>query len=371
MKAIGTLTFHRARNYGSVLQAYALQRFLGKIAHDKGVQIDHKIIDVTPHAQKELYALYKRGVHPKTLVKNAVAFCHRRDLRQKQKKFDGFVRRNLPLTQPCDAVDLPRICNGMDYVICGSDQIWNVRAGDFEPWFYLDFPTKAKKLSYAASMGPLAIDWSRYDRQRVSDCLADFSEISVREQASADHVKALCGRDAHIDVDPTLLLTLDDWRAVQSDASYKDGRYILLYCLEPTPAQLDMAKRISKKLNLPILVTKYNNKHDMLNRFFKRYDCGPEDFLSLIDHAALVLTSSFHGTVFSTLYQKPFYVFDGASDHRISHFLSCTDLSGQALPTNQGIDGVTLRAPDFSRAQAYLQAARDRAGQYLCRVLDF
>ncbi len=370
MKKIGTLTFHRAKNYGSALQAYALQRFLGQLAEQAGEQIDHKIIDITPRAQNELYALYKKGMHPKTLVKNAVAFCHRRNLGQKNEKFDRFVEQNIPLTQPCDALDLPRICDGMEYLICGSDQIWNVRAGDFEPWFYLDFATKAKKVSYAASMGPLAIDWSKYDRQKVSDCLADFSAISVREQASADHVKALCGRDAELHVDPTLLLTCDEWRTVQSDADYKNGQYILLYCLEPTPAQLDMAKRISKKLDLPVLITKYNNKHDMINTFVKRYDCGPEDFLALVDHAALVLTSSFHGTVFSTVYQKPFYVFDGENDRRISHFLANADLLAQALPMNSGIDRISLNAPDFSGAQAYMKKAREEARQYLCKALE-
>ena len=371
MKKIGTLTFHRAKNFGSVLQAYALQRFLEQVADANGVQIDNRIIDITPRAQEQIYALYKKGMHPKTLVKNAVAFRYRRALRKKIEKYDRFIAQRLPLTAPCNEEELPQVADGMDYVLCGSDQIWNVRAGDFEPWFYLDFPTKAKKVSYATSFGPLDIDWDKYDRQKVGDCLADFSTVSVREQASADHVKALCGRDAHIDVDPTLLLTLEDWRAVQSDASYKDGRYILLYCMEPTPAQLRMAKRISKKLDLPVLITKYNNKHDMINTFVKRYDCGPEDFLSLIDHAALVLTSSFHGTVFSAIYQKPFYVFDGAKDRRTSHFLAQTELQGQILPTSGGIENVSLTAPDFTGAQQYLQKARKQAEEYLCDALEF
>lgn len=368
MKRIGSLTFHRAGNYGSALQAYALQKFLQQIADASGEQIDHRVIDIEPCAQRELYALYKRGLNPKTLAKNLVAFCHRRKLRCKNQKFDDFVAQNLPLTRPCDASELPGIANGMDYLICGSDQIWNVRARDFEDWFYLDFPTKAKKVSYAASFGPLCIDWSKYKRQKFASCLADFSAISVRERASAEQVKALCKKEPEIHVDPTLLLTLDDWRTVQSQANYMDGQYILLYCLEPTSAQIDMAMRISKKLRLPILVTGYHNKHDALNRFVKRYDCGPQDFLSYIDHAALVLTSSFHGTVFSVLYQKPFYVFDGENDSRIWHFLSHIGLCSRSL--SAGLDTISLTPPDFTDAQAYLQRERAAAREYLCRELE-
>lgn len=370
MKRIGTLTLHRAQNYGSALQAYALQAFLAQLSREAKEPFSHCVIDAAPPVQKEIYALYQKGAQPKALVKNAVALYHRRALRIKHEKFERFVEKNMPLSEMCEASDLVKIADGIDVLLCGSDQIWNVRAKDFAPWFYADFQTKAKKVSYAASFGPLEIDWRRYDAQKIAACIAKFDAISVREQASADQVQHLCQKDAQVHVDPTLLLAVEDWRRVQSDADYQKGQYILLYCLEPTRAQLSMAKRISKRLHLPILVTKYNNKHDICNPFVKRYDCGPEDFLSYVDHAALVLTSSYHGTLFSVLYQKPFYVLDAQEDRRISHFLGEVGLSERILSFREDLSCVTLTLPDDTRVQAYIQEQRKSSREYLCRALE-
>lgn len=370
MKRIATLTLHRAQNYGSALQAYALQAFLAQLARDSKEPFFHYVIDVAPPEQKEIYALYQKGAHPKALVKNALSFYHRRALRSKREKFERFVEKNVPLSKACEASDLTGLANETDVLLCGSDQIWNVRSRDFAPWFYADFQTKAKKVSYAASFGPLEIDWSRYDAQKFAACLAEFDMLSVREQASADQVLRLCQKDAQVHVDPTLLLTADDWRRVQSDADYRKGQYILLYCLEPTRAQLRFARRISRKLRLPILITKYNNKHDVCNFFVKRYDCGPEDFLSYVDHAALVLTSSYHGTLFSVLYQKPFYVLDAANDQRISHFLGKVGMSERNLSCIEDLSRVRLTLPDYTRVQTYINQARACSREYLCRALE-
>lgn len=166
------------------------------------------------------------------------------------------------------------------------------------------------------------------------------------------------------------MLSADEWRKVQSNANYKNGKYILLYCLEPSKKQLKIAKAISKKTGLPIVILRYNNKNDMFNTFVKRYDAGPQDFLSYIDNAALVLTSSFHGTAFSLIYGKPFYVLDNANDNRISSILKITDMMDRNIVDISGINKVNLSAPDTKKINSALEAEKRRSYEYLKGALD-
>ena len=106
-------------------------------------------------------------------------------------------------------------------------------------------------------------------------------------------------------------------------------------------------KSISKYLKLPIVVTIYNNKNDYFNSFKKLYDTGPKDFISLINNAKFVITSSSHGTAFSIILQKPFFALDGATDRRISNILGLTDLSDRAVDANN-LEDKLLKAYDLS-----------------------
>ena len=226
------------------------------------------------------------------------------------------------------------------------------------------------KISYAASCGPLNIDWSQYDVQAVQKNLKEFAALSVRESGTARMIEELTGRKCTVHVDPTLLLSKEQWREVQSDVNYRNGEYILLYCLEPSRQQLKIAQAISEKLQSPILVTKYNNKNDYFNRFDKCYDCGPKDFLAYIDHAALVLTSSFHGTAFSLIYHKRFYALNGLADNRICSLLEKTHLCERSIASPQDVESLDFSAPDFRQADLFLEQERQKAFEYLKRGLQ-
>lgn len=371
MVKIGAITFHSAQNFGSVLQAYALQTFVTGLYAEAGKQCEYRVIHYRTPVQKALYAIYKFGKNPKNLVKNAIALRHRSDLRSKSQKFEAFLNRYIYLTdEASDVEELSAFGNAFDVYISGSDQIWNVRATDFSSAYYLDFVKSGRKISYAASFGPLKIDWSRYDKEKYASLLSGYSAISVRETGSAENVRTLIGKDCGIHVDPTFLLPKEQWRAIQSDANYHNGQYILLYCLEPSKEQLAMAKTISKKLQLPILVTRYNNKNDMINGFVKKYDSGPLDFLSYIDHAALVLSSSFHGTAFSMIYNKPFYVFGGMKDNRISSILRFAGMEDRSLENFTDTKRVTLQAVDFSTVNKLILKEQERSRNYLKNALN-
>lgn len=370
MKSIGTVTFHKAQNYGSVLQTYALQEFVQSIGNKYGEEIVYSVVNAQPKSQAGLYSLYKKGFTPTNVIKNSVAFLHRKKLKTKQEKFQQFLTERIHLTEEYTIEDLyknPPVC---DYFMSGSDQIWNVRSCDFEDYFYLDFAKDTKKISYAASFGPLEIDWDKYDRAKYKGFLQEYSAISVREQGSAENVKLLMGKEPEIHVDPTLLLDKEEWRKIQSMANYRNGQYILMYCLEPSKAQLRLVKAISKKLHLPVVITRYNNKNDIVNSFVKKYDAGPCDFLALIENAALVITSSFHGTAFSLIYRKKFYVLNGKTDNRISDILSKTGLLERSLEGAEDLDKVNLEEVDFGKADVFISAQKEKSCSYLKSALD-
>lgn len=372
MKKVAAITFHRAHNYGSVLQAYALKQVVESLYREKGESVDYSVIDFYSQVQEDLYRVYRPMNSAKALVKNAIALPYGKELKIKHHKFMEFAAKDLNLTKRYRTLEeLQAAPPEADVYLSGSDQIWNVRAQDFSPAYYFSFlPDHAKRVSYAASFGPLAINWEKYDADSCKEALAKYSAVSVREQGSVDNLSAISDVECQIHVDPTMLLKMADWRKIQSDANYRDGQYILLYCLEPTRDQLRMADAISKKLGLPIVVLRYNNKNDMFNHFVKRYDAGPEDFLAYMDHAALVLSSSFHGTAFSLIYHKPFYCFYGMKDNRISGILQETGMTERSLECLADISRVSLEKPDGEAIEKVLDAERQRSAAYLRRALD-
>ncbi|MGN0223109.1 MAG: polysaccharide pyruvyl transferase family protein [Muribaculaceae bacterium] len=367
---VAAITFNHAHNHGSMLQTYALQQFVTALARERGVDLHYTVIDYVSDFQKELYAVFKHSLLPRDLLKNLIALRHYKALSSRHRKFEQFISQHCSLSRRYGSeTELMANPPVADVYLSGSDQIWNVRARDFSPVYYLPFARQARRISYAASFGPLKIDWSKYGNLHIDSLLQQYRHISVREAGSADNVEQLTGARPLVHLDPTFLLTKAQWQAVQSDANYRDGRYILLYCLEPTPQQLQMAKTISEKLELPIVVLRYNNKHDWFNPFVHRYDAGPRDFLAYIDHAAMVLTSSFHGTAFSLIYHKTFYVFNGLSDNRIAPILQATNLTDRSLNTIEDLDRVTLTPINPHPLDTFINTERHRSAQYLTQAL--
>lgn len=370
-KRIKVLTFHRAHNHGSVLQAYALQSFVRNLVCEYNYGVDYHLIDLHTQFQENFYSVLKSWSNPKNIVKNIIALFYRKALCERYLAFENFIKDEFSITSRYyTAEELKQNPPLADYFITGSDQIWNVRAQDFSEAYYLPFITSGKRISYAASFGPLKIDWNKYDKFGISKLLSLYDTISVRETGSADNVEMLIGSRPEVHVDPTFLLTADEWRKVQSSANYNNGKYILLYCLEPSKQQLKWAETIGRKLGLPIVVTRFNNKNDWFNPFVHMYESGPRDFLSLIDHASLVLSSSFHGTAFSIIYHKPFYVFNGLTDNRISSILERTDLRDRSIETRSDVDKVAIKPVDAIKIDKFLDSERQRSAKFLVNALE-
>ena len=361
---IGTLTFHGSHNYGSVLQAYALQTFVVNLCEQRRVPCDYKIINYRSEKQRSMYSPPKAN-SVKNLVKRAAYLLYKRKIDFRNDAFERFISERLRMTEAfSDSDKYMEIASGFDVLIAGSDQIWNVRARDFD-YAYLFEGCSARKISYAVSFGPLPIDWKRYDPGRFAALAKAFDMLSVRECASKDILAALTGNDcATILPDPVFLCSVSDWRSMQSAAF--PGRYILFYCLEPSRAQIRLAKRLSKQLGFPVVSAECRHKNNLLNPFVKRFDAGPCDFLSLVDHAELVLTASFHGTAFSLIYGKPFYVVDGMSDARIRDLLTMFGAERNSISP----DVREFHAPlVIENAQEIILKEREKARSYFIKAL--
>ena len=305
MKKIAAITFHRAHNFGSVLQTYALQECIKTLCREKNTEVEYTVIDLFTENQEQLYTVLKKNNNIKNLVKNVITLPFSKQLKIKNQKFNDFINENFRLTERyMTDEELRKNPPVADYYISGSDQIWNVRAKDFSLSYYLDFVKKGKKISYAASFGPLEIEWDKYDKNKIAKLLNQYANISVREQGSLKNVEILTKQVGEIHIDPTLLLTKGQWRKVQSNIKSGLGKYILLYCLEPTKEQLEMADAISHKVGLPILVLRYNNKNDMFNHYIKKYDSGSERFSCIYRPCSVgtFIFFSWHG-IFSYLSQ--------------------------------------------------------------------
>lgn len=301
---IGIVTFHAAINYGAALQVFALTRFLKQQGHDP------EIINYCPTRDlqgkfRQRFAVF--GLFPSDYLNAYKGWAFRR-----------FQKSHLPvhgemITQGEKLNDLPTY----DAYICGSDQIWNEKltGGQLDPAYFLTFaPRNVPRIAYAGSTGSGGFS-NEVDAARW---LKDLSALSVREAALQPAVERLSGKPAVHVVDPTLLPV--DYSRFQG--APRRG-YILLYALQASGHIYDNARKLQKLTGLPIinLGTHVNPwKHP------GRQVCGsPARYLELFANASLVVTNSFHGTVFSTIFRRPFF--------------SCS-LVGHMKPRNTRITGI-------------------------------
>ena len=325
-----TITFHAAHNYGSNLQAYALQQTIRRLG------FENEIINLRTEKQKDLYTVFTKRKGLKYVMKNLSHLLYYFPLKRAYQKFEDFINKKLIVSKEyATEEDIVNAELHYDTYIAGSDQIWNPIPADFDWSYYLTFVHEGRKISYATSFGQLASTGDEETKKRISEVLKTFDAISVREQEAAENVMRLAGLRPQIVLDPTLLLKKDEWLNLVKDSKrVVKGDYIFFYTLFANPERMDIVKRVSKAMGLPVVTSNFSNQYDIFNPFIKRYDAGPLDFLTLIRDAKLVIVSSFHGTVFSILLNVPFFAIDGMSDARISTLLKTVGLEHREISVN-------------------------------------
>lgn len=369
MKKIGTITFHSSYNYGSHLQAYALQEFVKKISKEP---IDYKIINLRTQIQKNMYKniFERKGI--KNFLKKIVLLNYKKDLFKKAENYERFLNEKMQVTKEYNSYEeLMNENFDYDYYISGSDQLWNLNARDFDWSNYLEFVKKGKRISYSASFGPIAQRWTNEEKERVKKDLKKFDYLSVRELGSFNNVKELINKEPEIHVDPTMLLKKEDWLKIIGDKPLLKKDYILFYDLKGKKEDLKLAKEISKKLNMPIVITKYMNVKIQFSNFEKHYYCGPIEFLNLLYNSKLVLSSSFHGNVFSVIFNKPFFALNGKKDFRISTMLDKFKLSDRSITLEELNEKLNNAYNiNFSESEKIFEKERKKSEEYLTKALE-
>lgn len=197
-----------------------------------------------------------------------------------------------------------------------------------------------------------------------------YDYISVREKFEQRFIKDMINKDVPVLIDPTLLVDKKEWQDIIPDRIVNE-EYIFFYTLFATKEMIDIVKLISKKLGLKVIISNISNQYEIFSGFEKKTESGPLEFLSLIKYAKLVCVSSFHGTVFSIILNRPFFAINGMSDNRISTLLEMTKLTQRALTKNNVDECVNnMFNINFEEAAKNIKREKEKSILFLKEALD-
>lgn len=301
MKKVLIYTYKHS-NYGAVLQAFALQRYLRDT-----YSADVKIVDFTTDNHLKGDRLIKTSG---SLIENVVFsffnLLHQRELKRRILRTKSFKDEYFVQTERFSSVE--ELINNnppADIYITGSDQVFSPTSV-YLPVYYLGFDKgKAIKVAYAPSFG--ISKFTQEMTEHIRPYLEDFDFLSCRETVGSDFLSSIVNKQIPMVCDPTLLLDKSTWSEVANRPNY-DRKYILVYEINGGDNIIRLANRLKKEVNLPIVcITSKTHKHYNVDKVV--LDAGPAEFIGWFRDASYVVTDSFHGTVFSWMFEKIFYYF--------------------------------------------------------------
>lgn len=338
---IGILTFHCAYNFGAVLQCYALYEYIRFLGHDS------YIINYRPNYLATKKAKYRfRNIiskHPFINIKKQITISI---YRKSFNRYKNFEKTYMNLTRPVfDSNELANITKQLDYIIIGSDQIWNKNYNGNDPTWYGDFQgaEQSKIITYAASAGN--IQNLSIELNLIKEKLGKLKYVSVREENLKELLSNYITTDCVLD--PSLLIPPFMWEKFYNILPTPKKKYIVTYRAREDENVFRIAKELSKQLNTEIVTTNFSK--DDFKPIYKHKTLSPSEFVSLIKHAECVVTTSFHGTAFSIITQTPFYTLrlNDNADGRVENLLKTLGLldrliDKESTPIYKKIDYTTV-----------------------------
>lgn len=354
---IGILTFHRAHNYGAVLQAYALQETLKEMGHDV------EIIDYNPFYLIDPYKpfLFKSDFtgNLKTKIKKIVLSLILLPIRSKRwLVFNKYINTHFNLSHKCNTL----IPQNYDLYIIGSDQIWNkriTRGFDKAYWGFFKIKEGANKITYAASFG----DFKNISEEEkyIEKALLNFNGISLRENEYLDLIKSISEIEIYKVLDPTFILDNLKWseKAIKPEIKSK---YVLIYQVSTSPETTRIAKEIAKQLNTIVVEISADITTLRFNKI--KYTVSPFEFIGWIKYAECIITTSFHGTAFSIILEKDFYMInlENGSEKRSRDILLELDLIDRMIPINSSVDFEKI---SYTRPYSKVNVLKQNSLKYL------
>lgn len=327
---IGILTFHRAHNYGAVLQAFALVTYLRSRGYDA------EVVDYRPQAIEDAHGMFPVGRLNRMSLKRRIYWMIKSlpFLFYRKKRADKFYEfiRTLPTSSKIYTENCTEI-KGYDYLICGSDQIWNKKIlNGFDKFYTGQIKTDAKFISYAASTTINDIE----EIYEYSCFLSNFKRITVREAKLKDLLSSISPIPVIQVLDPVFLLTKLQWVKFSKNI-VKEDRYILVYQVKRHPSVMKYAKELATYNDCKVI--EITAEADFVPYSYRYTTLSPQEFVGAFVNARCVVTTSFHGTAFAALFKIPMKVmlFNTPGDERAMDLLNTLGLQNcSVLPNSSG-----------------------------------
>lgn len=297
-------------NYGQILQCYAMQTMVRRLGFDT------KVLRYRERKEKEEISLNKKSKEYIDLYE----LCYRLGTVEREPsirifRFVEFIKENISLSEQCyTKQEVEQECKDADVLFCGSDQIWNPLW--FKDVYALNFGKASKKrIAYAASGVFTENPQNELIYKELGRYLDCFDLVTVREKVSIDILSKYTKQKIMDVVDPTLLLSSDDWNRIAARPII-DEPYIFCYCLGRIRGHKLLLKRIMRKYGVEKILCIASDfreyERESVEKGYFRWvtDAGPKEFIALIRNAQAVCTDSFHGMALSIVYQKQFYLFE-------------------------------------------------------------
>ena len=367
-KKVGLITYY-GNNYGGCLQAYAIQQTIKNLGYNP------QILQVyTPLIGKD----FNKWVAIRRILKDPIAFLRRRKYIKEHSRneiirsqaFDRYRSEFLAFDKSFTlSVDNLFEAINYDTFVCGSDQIWNPVLYGVHPIWTMKFaPIGSKKIAYAPSLGI-----SDIPEQYVADFkknLKDYTYISCREQEGAKCLSRIIGKEVDVVLDPTLLLTPEQWHGFTCPVNIKKP-YIFCYLFGDYPYITEVKKRVKKHFNIDIVCLPYNLR-ELKADDLKLYDITPNQFVWLIENAKYVVTDSFHASVFSIKMSTPFISLKRTSDNDKKNMNSRLYTLLQTVGLEDRLVGESMveRIEDFINCTIDFESANERLTVFMKRDIS-
>lgn len=384
-KKILILTQPLFTNYGGLLQAFALQKVLKDMGHDVVTDKRLRTYDKPPFLTFRLPRILVRSIlggvfRIKRFLPTIVRYMNENDYKILAQHTERFIEENISYTFVTDYTGniLPEAnLTKYDAFVVGSDQVWRRLYSNINTYF-LSFiqGNDAIKISYAASFGKDDIEEYSEEEVKLGKSLApQFNAISVREDSGIAICKEKFGVDATHHLDPTLLLDAADYmQVVARDNIAEKKKSLMAYVLDKAEDKNRMIRKVEGKLNLTanyVMPQAYENKK---RRNLEQCVYPPVTaWLSGFHDADFVITDSFHGTVFSIIFNKPFVAIVN-EDRGASRFVSLLQLFGledRLVYTEEDLTDELIEKPiDFGQVNEVRKLKKEESFAYFEKYLS-
>lgn len=358
---IGIITYHRAKNIGAMLQAYALQQTIEKNIGNC------EIIDYRNKKMEDKYRIKNnkeiRSIKGK--IKNILLMKKNKEFENVRDEFNSNTQKiSKKIYNDKNIVEANK---EYDFFITGSDQVWNPKLNYGDNNFFLNFVEDNKKRnSYAASFG--VSELSEKDKDGIKKELENFNKISVREKEGQEIIKKLINKDCQLVLDPTLLLNENEWNKLINKQRIEKEKYIFVYTIATTPTIFEFARKLAKDKRCKIIC--FNNGYKKYRGMKNLTKVSPQDFLNYIKNAEYIVTSSFHGLCFSiNLHKEFYYELDKDPKNHNSRLTTLTNILGLESRRIIGGNSKDECKIDYNKVDEKLTEERKKSVEFIEYVL--